>query len=260
MGVKIVITAHNAIPHDSGDRYIRIYSKLYITADRVITLSEYVKKQVLKLSPQVQDKIIVISHGDVSFVFNQVKHLSGIEYDKPVIAFSGSISPYKDLFFLLDVFKIVLKKVDAYLLIQGYANEPVDKYMDYAKKIETFDNILWHIGYLQIQEMYPLLKNVKLFVFPYKQATQSGAVIMAFTLGKPVVIRPRGGLPEMIIDGKDGFIAETKEKMAEKIIDLLTNENKYLEMVSFIQTSRKKLNDWNYLCDKTRDLYQELMK
>lgn len=37
--IKIVHTAHNVLPHNSGDKHIGIYNKLYNKVDQIITMS-----------------------------------------------------------------------------------------------------------------------------------------------------------------------------------------------------------------------------
>ena len=39
-------------------------------------------------------------------------------------------------------------------------------------------------------------------------ASQSGIIMIAYGFGKPVVVTDVGGLPELVVEGKTGFIAE----------------------------------------------------
>jgi len=45
-------------------------------------------------------------------------------------------------------------------------------------------------------------------VQPYKHATQSGITQIAFHFEKPMVVTNVGGLPEVVPDGKVGFVAK----------------------------------------------------
>jgi glycosyltransferase involved in cell wall biosynthesis len=47
-----------------------------------------------------------------------------------------------------------------------------------------------------------------LVVQPYKHATQSGITQIAYHFEKPMVVTNVGGLPEVVPDGKVGFVAE----------------------------------------------------
>jgi glycosyltransferase involved in cell wall biosynthesis len=52
-----------------------------------------------------------------------------------------------------------------------------------------------------------LLKRSDIFVLPSIQDNQPFSVIEAQTVGKPVLVSDAGGLPEMVLHGKTGFIS-----------------------------------------------------
>ena len=62
-------------------------------------------------------------------------------------------------------------------------------------------------------------------VCPYTDATQSGVIMSSYAFYRPVVATNVGGLPEMVIDGKYGFIVQEKnvDALADAIIKLLDN-------------------------------------
>jgi glycosyltransferase involved in cell wall biosynthesis len=45
-------------------------------------------------------------------------------------------------------------------------------------------------------------------VLPYKSATQSGVVPVAYHFNKPVIITDVGGLKEIVLDGKTGLVVK----------------------------------------------------
>jgi glycosyltransferase involved in cell wall biosynthesis len=228
-------------------------------ADLIVTLTEYVKTEIETQFSLQKKKIAVIPHGDMSFIFNQVRTKNTKIYNEPTIAFIGSISPYKGLMFLLDVFNLIVQKMDARLLILGVQNESITKYYDWADKLNIYEKIIWEIGYTPLDELYYKIKNVNLFIFTYTRASQSGGIITAFTLNKPVIVRPVGGLTEMIHENRDGLVAAGRQEMADKIVNLLTDENKYTSMIKYIKSRRRAQNNWNSICAKFVSQYSELL-
>jgi len=254
---KVVITVHNVLPHDSGLKYRNAYKKTYNKADFIITLTNYVSNQ-LRIVFNLDKKIQVVPHGDMNYIFNQVKAKECTTYNKPTIVFLGRISPYKGLSFLIDVLKLVLKKLDILLIVMGNPEESMGKYYQHARRNDVMKNIIWHIGYLDLDDMYKKLANTDIFIFPYSDASQSGGIITAFSLGKPVIIRNVGGLSEMISENKDGYISNSIEDMAEKIIFLLTNKEKYHETINYIKTKRRDKNNWANICPRYVKIYSDL--
>lgn len=65
------------------------------------------------------------------------------------------------------------------------------------------------------------------YVHPARADTFPNTVIEALACGTPVVASKVGGIPEQIIEGKTGYLVPegNENKMAEKIIRLLENEN-----------------------------------
>ena len=75
------------------------------------------------------------------------------------------------------------------------------------------------------EEMVSLVKNALFMVCPYTDATQSGVIMSSYAFYRPVVATNVGGLPEMVIDGKYGFIVQERnvDALADAIIKLLDN-------------------------------------
>ena len=65
--------------------------------------------------------------------------------------------------------------------------------------------------YIRNDELVYLIKNCKAVVCPYIAASQSGLVQTAFALGKPVIATKVGAFPEIIANGKNGFLVEPND-------------------------------------------------
>ncbi len=60
-------------------------------------------------------------------------------------------------------------------------------------------------------------------MLPYRSATQSGVLQLAYGHGLPVIVTPAGALPEMVRQGETGFIARdcSSEGIAEAVGEFL---------------------------------------
>jgi glycosyltransferase involved in cell wall biosynthesis len=68
--------------------------------------------------------------------------------------------------------------------------------------------------YIANEELVSLLSNSITVVCPYIDATQSGVIMSAYALNKPVIATNVGGLPEMVDDGRYGFLVPPKDSQA----------------------------------------------
>ncbi|MDO8669453.1 MAG: glycosyltransferase family 4 protein, partial [Candidatus Buchananbacteria bacterium] len=78
----------------------------------------------------------------------------------------------------------------------------------------------------------------------------------ASACGKPIVASDAGGIRDAVIDGKTGLIArnEDVDDIADKIVQLLDNDNLRLEMGKVGRVYAKE-HDWSNIVDKFIDKY-----
>ena len=64
-------------------------------------------------------------------------------------------------------------------------------------------------------------------MLPYESATQSAVVQVSYSFGCPVVVTNVGGLPEVVLDGKTGYIVPAKDDaaLADAVIRFFSEAN-----------------------------------
>lgn len=109
----------------------------------------------------------------------------------------------------------VARQLDEKLLIVG----PIDDQQYWETSIKPFlnDKIV-HVGYVDHADTYKYFKEAKALLFPIKWEEPFGLVMIeAMACGTPVIAFRRGSVPEVVVDGKTGFIIETAEQMVEAV-------------------------------------------
>lgn len=79
------------------------------------------------------------------------------------------------------------------------------------------------IGEVNHEQKVSFLGNASALLMPIQWEEPFGLVtIEALACGTPVIGLARGSLPEIIVDGKNGFLCKTVEEMIERVDDLRT--------------------------------------
>jgi len=103
------------------------------------------------------------------------------------------------------------------LLIIGPVYPDTQDYFDQYIKPYLDDKILY-LGYIELDQMWRYYQKAKAFLTPVQWEEPFGlTTIEAMACGTPVISLRRGAAPELIIDGKTGFLVDSMAEMAEAI-------------------------------------------
>lgn len=63
-------------------------------------------------------------------------------------------------------------------------------------------------GYIPDNEVEKYFMASDIVVLPYESATQSGIVQIEYGFDRPVIVTNVGGLPDVVTNGKTGYVVE----------------------------------------------------
>lgn len=206
--IKII---HDVIPHE-GERNLFYRSLNYWdihTSDCWITLTQVAKKKLMMRG--IDGKAItVIPHAHFG---SYNKNNLGITNDSINyrMGFFGRIHKYKGLELLLQAYRnLYLKMPQLKLLIAGSG--------DLADCDVEEGDIEIHNRWIADDEIVDLLMKVDIVVLPYIEASQSGVIPLAFSLGKPVIATNVGGLSEQVPSNCGLIVEPNNSKVIEKAV------------------------------------------
>lgn len=205
---KILFLCHNVVEHESKtiDKLLtRIVLK---KGDLFIVHSSEDEKNLLAMIPNA--KVEKNFHPTYD-VFCQNLTDTGIAdklgpIEGRVILFFGFVREYKGLKYLLKALPLVLKEVRVTLLVVGEFWKDKDDYFTLIRKLGIEDNIILVDEYVPNEDVGAYFMMADLIVQPYISATGSGVIQTAFSFNKPVVATSVGSLPEIIHDGRTGYL------------------------------------------------------
>lgn len=151
----------------------------------------------------------------------QARERLHIVSDEKVLLFFGYVREYKGLKYLLRAMSMICKADDKVRLwVVGEFGTDKEEYGALIEElgIAAYVNVV--DSYTPDREVEKFFAAADLVVLPYVSATQSGIVQIAFGFTKPVIVTEVGGLPDVVEDGRTGYVVkpENPEAIAEAAI------------------------------------------
>ena len=150
------------------------------------------------------------------------KQICSSHENASVVIHVSNFRPVKRVGLVVDVFRRVLERVDAVLVMVGDGpdREPLERDVEEL----GLQSRVWFVG--EQHDLVPWLSSADVFLLPSSQESFGLAALEAMACEVPVVASRVGGLPEVIEDGATGFLcpADGVDLMAARAIDLLADQ------------------------------------
>jgi len=124
------------------------------------------------------------------------------------LLFLGFVRPYKGLDLALGAVRLLVERGrEVELTVAGEFWEPLERWRARLRAEDLERCVELRPGFALPEEIGRLLAAHHLLVAPYRAATQSGVVPLAFAAGRPVVATDVGALAERVREGATGALA-----------------------------------------------------
>jgi glycosyltransferase involved in cell wall biosynthesis len=212
-------------------------------------------QELFEISP---DKLKIIDHGNEDIFLEFSKNNSNsedlhtlyqLDETSRVILFFGLLSPSKGIPELITAFsQVVQENKTAKLIIAGYPSKYVNPqdYIDLTAKLGIQENIAFDFRYIPNEIIGDLMNLATVVVYPYNSSTQSGALQVAYTFGKPVIVTNVGGLPEVVDHEKSGLIVppDHPAELTNAMLTFINNPNQAIKMGEYAKHMSKTRFSW----------------
>lgn len=250
---KIVGILDNVIPHEKrpGDFY---FTKFFLKSlDKFIVMSKSVGRDLEKFLP---NPVFTYSPHPVYDTYGEdmgktaARNKLGLIQEEKYLLFFGFIREYKGLELLLQAMASAnVKALGVKLIVAGeyYGNQAY--YEQLIDMLGVREQLVLKTNFIPNSEVGQYFSAADLVVQPYKTATQSGVSQIAFQYEKPMVVTNVGGLGEIVLDGKCGYVVEPNhDEIANAICDFYSNRNPEERFLPYIK-EQKRHYQWGYFVE-----------
>jgi glycosyltransferase involved in cell wall biosynthesis len=177
---------------------------------------------------------------------------------EPTLLFFGTIRRYKGLKTLLEGLAVLRKSMRFKAVIAGEFYVDPAPYYRLAERLGLNGYLDWNDHYIPNEEVPALFRAADLVVLPYREATQSGVVSVAYQFEVPVVATEVGGLAEVVRQGETGYLVPPADPdaLAARIRQFFS-ENRRDEFRRNIVSFRERLT-WGQVVSSIEELVHEL--
>ena len=269
VGIPFIASYHGV--YGIKPKIKKLYNQVMLQGQKVIAVSEYVKKHILENYSYPEEKIVVIHRGADIQMFNpdlisiekisQLKQLYQIPENLPIITLVGRLTSWKGQKILLQACQQMLHQEFVCLLVG--ADQGRTEYHEELKKMATA--LKQKVIFIEsCQDMPCLYALSDIIVSPSLEPEAFGRVITeGQAMKKIVVASAHGGACESIQNGVSGFLTPVGDIKAlaealDKILDMAPDKRAQIGESAY-QSVRDNFTIQK-MCEKTLAIYQEFLK
>jgi beta-1,4-mannosyltransferase len=177
-GVRQVWTVHNLTPHEAGGG---LRAAALTAWDRSCTDHVFLSQAAVTMAGA--EEATVIKHGDYSDI--RETHIQrAVPADAGELLLFGLLRPYKGIETLIDA---VVGQDELHLRILGRP-EPSSYSDSLTSRTNGADGVELEFGRVDDDDLVEAITRAEMVVLPYQKIYNSGAALMALTLGRPIIV------------------------------------------------------------------------
>ena len=240
--------------------FLRLAETVYFSKKRYyITVSYWMKQQIMKQYPNIQGSSISVIHNSVDVDFFSTKRVTSSQQD--IVLFTGRIIAAKGLGYLVEAIpKILNAYPTAFFLFIGAGNHL--PYQQYLKKMGVSEKNFKFMGYLkEASDLVDYYRNASIYVAPTLYENLPIRILEAMSCGIPVVASNICAIPEAIDNGVNGLLIKpgSTQELVEAISLLLGDANLRKRIGQNARKTAIEKFNWKSNVFQTINFYKQIL-
>jgi len=242
-----------------SDRVSEYKKLLALKADKIITISENTKEDIIKFYNISEKKIKVIylassfNNSNIDKIKNaNIKH----KLPRKFILYVGTRWGYKNFHIFVKAISLLLKKDrDLFVVCVGGGD-----FNENEKELLVSLSIQNKVLQFQISDkgLQALYKNALAFIFPSLYEGFGIPVLESFACGCPVICSKTSSLPEVAGDAAVYFEPESELSILNSVQKVIYNNN-LRNQLAYKGSQRVKDFSWEKTAKKTKKIYEDIL-
>ena len=241
---RLISILDNVIPHEHrpGDKmFVRYFIR---PTDGFVAMSKSVLEDLRLFTttkPAVFSPHPLYDHYGERLSRETALQMINLPTEQRYVLFFGFIRTYKGLDLLLEAFaNDRLRQQNVKLIVAGEFYGDPEPYLKQIKELQIEDKVVLCTDFIPDSEVNRYFSAADIVAQPYKTATQSGVTQIAFHFEKPMLVTNVGGLPEIVPDGRIGYVVEPDSQQIADALHRFFNEHKQEEFEQNVAEEKKK--------------------
>lgn len=271
-GKKVVMVhdmAYKVYPETIRKRTLYMLNKSLIKscerADKIITVSEFSKQEIIKYLGIDENKIVIMPVGVDHTLFHPYYNKDeimqvAVKYKLPdeYLLYLGTLEPRKNLVRLIQAYSQLKNEISDLppLVMAGQKGWMYDDIFKTIKSLQLESCVIF-TGYLDEKDIPLVVSGAKIFLFPSLYEGFGMPPLEAMACGVPVLASNAASLPEVV--GDAGVLVDpySVKGIKDGIKNLLDDENKRNELSKRGQERAKQFT-WSKSVEVMQRVFEEL--
>jgi glycosyltransferase involved in cell wall biosynthesis len=266
LGITIVVTVHNVLPHQARPVHRAAYKRVYALADALICHDQNAKGRIVTEFGIPSERVRVIAHGPLFTGGNALtpqvaREQIGVPTRRPIVLWQGIIRPYKGIRFLLRAWRqIATVHPEALLLIVGTGDEAELKAI--ASDIEALgisSTVQTAFRFISVEELCAYHTAADMIVYPYESITSSGALLTGMAHGKATVASSLPAFENILADQQSALLVPfgDTEAWTAAMCRLLEDETLRNRLGASLRDLTHRTSSWTEIAHASSQLYTD---